>query len=209
LIAARVFAELLESAGVSLAGEVRLGTATSDASTLASVDSPPLWKLIRFMDQESDNYTAELLLKQIGAYENERGTSANGAAEVMSTLDEAGISLARVRIVDGSGLSLLDRVTPAALADLLTVVWSDPSLSQPFVRSLAVAGRSGTLEHRLRRRPAFGNVRAKTGTTNGASALSGYVSDRYAFVILQNGNPVSSTRARAAQDRFVTLLAAE
>ena len=209
LIAARVFAELLESAGVSLAGEVRLGTATSGASTLASVDSPPLWKLIRFMDQESDNYTAELLLKQIGAYENERGTSANGAAEVMSTLDEAGISLARVRIVDGSGLSLLDRVTPAALADLLTVVWSDPSLSQPFVRSLAVAGRSGTLEHRLRRRPAFGNVRAKTGTTNGASALSGYVSDRYAFVILQNGNPVSSTRARAAQDRFVTLLAAE
>jgi D-alanyl-D-alanine carboxypeptidase/D-alanyl-D-alanine-endopeptidase (penicillin-binding protein 4) len=113
-----------------------------------------------------------------------------------------------VRIVDGSGLSLLDRLTPAALADLLTVVWSDPSLSQPFVRSLAVAGRNGTLEHRLSRRPALGKVRAKTGTTSGASALSGYVGGRYAFVILQNGNPVSSSRARAAQDRFVTLLAA-
>ena len=209
LIAARVFAAALETVGVSLEGSVRIGIAPDDASTLATINSPPLWKLIRFMDHESDNYTAELLLKQIGAYVNERGTTANGAAEVKSALDDAGIPLARVRIVDGSGLSLLDRLTPAALAELLTVVWSDPSLRGPFLTSLAVAGRSGTLEHRLRRRPAFGNVRAKTGTTNRASALSGYVRSRYAFVILQNGNPVPSTRARAAQDRFVTLLAAQ
>ena len=209
LVAARAFAGALESAGVSLEGKVGLGIATSDASTLATVNSPPLWKLIRFMDQESDNYTAELLLKQIGASVNERGTTANGAAEVKSALDNAGIPLAGVRIVDGSGLSLLDRLTPEALSDLLTVVWSDPSLRQPFLHSLAVAGRVGTLAHRLRRRPALGNVRAKTGTTNSASALSGYVRSRYAFVILQNGNPVSSTRARAAQDRFVTLLAAQ
>ncbi|MGD0273673.1 MAG: D-alanyl-D-alanine carboxypeptidase/D-alanyl-D-alanine-endopeptidase [Gaiellaceae bacterium] len=209
LIAARAFAAALESAGVSLEGRVSLGIATVDASTLATIDSPPLWKLIRFMDQESDNYTAELLLKQIGAYGNERGTTANGAADVISALGDAGIPLARVRIVDGSGLSLLNRLTPAALAELLTVVWSDPSLRRPFVSSLAIAGRNGTLEHRLRQRPALGNVRAKTGTTNGASALSGYVRDHYAFVILQNGNPVSSTLTRAAQDRFVTLLAAQ
>jgi D-alanyl-D-alanine carboxypeptidase/D-alanyl-D-alanine-endopeptidase (penicillin-binding protein 4) len=209
LIAARAFAAALETAGVSLEGSVGLGTASDYASILATVNSPALWKLIRFMDQESDNYTAELLLKQIGAYVNERGTTANGAAEVRTALSDAGIPLARVRIVDGSGLSLLNRLTPAALAELLTVVWSDPSLRQPFVSSLAVAGRNGTLEHRLRRRPAFGNVRAKTGTTNRASALSGYVRSRYAFVILQNGNPISSTRTREAQDRFVTLLAAQ
>jgi D-alanyl-D-alanine carboxypeptidase len=52
-------------------------------------------------------------------------------------------------------------------------------------------------------------VYAKTGTTNSASALSGYVRDRYAFVILQNGSPVAAARARAAQDRFVTVLAAQ
>jgi len=209
VIAARAFAAALASAGVSLEGGVRVGTATGDESTLATINSPPLWKLIRFMDQESDNYTAELLLKQLGADSNGRGTTANGAAEVMSALDSAGIPLARVRIVDGSGLSLLDRLTPVALTDLLTAVWSDPSLRRPFVYSLAVAGRNGTLAHRLRQRPALGNVRAKTGTTNGASALSGYVRNRYAFVILQNGSPVSSTLTRAAQDRFVTLLAAQ
>jgi D-alanyl-D-alanine carboxypeptidase/D-alanyl-D-alanine-endopeptidase (penicillin-binding protein 4) len=118
------------------------------------------------------------------------------------------VPLARVRIVDGSGLSLLDRMTPAALAQLLEAAWDDPILRRPFVKSLAIAGRNGTLAHRLRTGPARGRVRAKTGTTNGASALSGYVRDRYAFVILQNGNPVPSDRARAEQDRFVTLLAA-
>ena len=80
---------------------------------------------------------------------------------------------------------------------------------RPLVRdSLAVAGVSGTLEHRLQVRPALGLVRAKTGTTSIASALSGYVGARYAFVVVQNGSPINSWVARAAQDRFVQALAA-
>jgi D-alanyl-D-alanine carboxypeptidase len=50
-------------------------------------------------------------------------------------------------------------------------------------------------------------VRAKTGTTNRASALSGYVRNRYVFAVLQNGFPVLFWPARKAQDRFVTALA--
>jgi len=50
-------------------------------------------------------------------------------------------------------------------------------------------------------------VRAKTGTTNEASALSGYVRDRFAFVVVQNGSPVAEIAARKAQDRFATALA--
>jgi D-alanyl-D-alanine carboxypeptidase/D-alanyl-D-alanine-endopeptidase (penicillin-binding protein 4) len=70
-----------------------------------------------------------------------------------------------------------------------------------------VAGISGTLETRLRAAPARGVVRAKTGTTDQASALSGYVRDRYGFAVLQNGRPVHSWSARKAQDRFATALA--
>lgn len=206
-VAVAMFAELLEAAGVKIDGRVRVGRASEDAVTLAQVSSPPLWKILRFMDRQSDNYTAELLLKQIGAYDYDQGTSANGAAEVRSALDDAGVPLAGVRIVDGSGLSLLDRLTPSALAALLDDAWNDPDLRRPFLSSLSIAGRLGTLETRLRSAPARGNVRAKTGTTDGASALSGYVRDRYAFVILQNGDPVPYDRARAEQDRFVTLLA--
>jgi D-alanyl-D-alanine carboxypeptidase/D-alanyl-D-alanine-endopeptidase (penicillin-binding protein 4) len=207
-VAIREFAAELESAGVTVGGTLRVGVAPDDTIQLASVSSPPLWKLLRFMDRESDNYSAELLLKQIGAVSNEQGTSANGAALVTSALEQAGVPIDGVRIVDGSGLSRLDRLTPAALTALLDIVWSDPALRKPFLSSLSIAGRNGTLEHRLLKPPARNNIYAKTGTTNAASALAGYVRDRYAFAILENGNPVSSTQARAAQDKFVTLLAA-
>jgi D-alanyl-D-alanine carboxypeptidase/D-alanyl-D-alanine-endopeptidase (penicillin-binding protein 4) len=209
IVAARVFSRLLVSSGVTVKGDPRPGVASAEALQIASVESPPLWQLLRFMDRESDNYTAELMLKQIGAYDNGRGSTANGAATVRRVLTEAGVPLGGVRIVDGSGLSLSDRLTATALARLLVAAWSDTALRSPFVGSLSVAGRLGTLSHRLRLRPARGNVFAKTGTTNLASALSGYVRDRYAFVILQNGSPIVATRARAAQDRFVTVLAAQ
>lgn len=209
LVAARIFVKALAVSGVKVKGRLRVGVASGEAFSLVSVESPPLWKLLRFMDRESDNYTAELLLKQIGAYDKEQGTTANGAAEVRSVLAGVGIPLAGVRIMDGSGLSRLDRLTPTALSQLLVDVWSDSALRSPFVGSLAIAGRIGTLSHRMRWRPTLGNVYAKTGTTSAASALSGYVRDRYAFVILQNGNPIAAARARAAQDRFVTVLAAQ
>jgi D-alanyl-D-alanine carboxypeptidase/D-alanyl-D-alanine-endopeptidase (penicillin-binding protein 4) len=209
LVAGRVFAKLLASSGVKVKSEPRPGAASADALQVASVESPPLWKLLRFMDRESDNYSAELLLKQVGAYENDQGTTADGAAAVTSVLADAGIPLAGVRIVDGSGLSLSDRLTAAALSQLLVTAWDDTTVRSPFVGSLSIAGRVGTLSHRLRVGPAHGNVYAKTGTTNAASALSGYVRARYVFVILQNGSPIAASRARAAQDRFVTVLAAQ
>ena len=70
-----------------------------------------------------------------------------------------------------------------------------------------MAGISGTLKRRLVTRPTRSRVIAKTGTTSQASALAGFVRRRYVFAILQNGSPVSYWTARAAQDRFVTVLA--
>ena len=72
-----------------------------------------------------------------------------------------------------------------------------------------MAGVNGTLAHRMRRGPAHRTVLAKTGTTNEASALSGFVRNHYAFSILQNGHPVSAWWARIAQDRFAQVLAAQ
>jgi D-alanyl-D-alanine carboxypeptidase/D-alanyl-D-alanine-endopeptidase (penicillin-binding protein 4) len=87
-------------------------------------------------------------------------------------------------------------------------VWAKPQLRGPFLAALPVAGVSGTLEDRMRRPPARGNVIAKTGTTSEASALAGYVRGRYVFAVLHNGHPISSWWARVAQDRFATVLAA-
>jgi D-alanyl-D-alanine carboxypeptidase/D-alanyl-D-alanine-endopeptidase (penicillin-binding protein 4) len=208
LAAALLFRNALRHAGVSVGG-AGLGKSRDADSMLASVESPPLAQIVAWMGRVSDNFTAELLLKQIGAAGGEVGTSVDGAALVRSTLADAGVPLAGVRLVDGSGLSSLDRLTARALAGVLRAAWADPDVRPYFIAALPVAGISGTLHDRMRLPPARGNVQAKTGTTSLASALSGYVKKRYVFSVLQNGRPVSPYWARKAQDRFASLLAAQ
>ncbi len=157
------------------------------------------------MDETSDNFTAEMLLKTLGARAGGAGTTAAGATVVARTLEAAGVPTAGVRIADGSGLSPLDRLTARAIAGILLAARQDPRLWPHVRRALAVAGRSGTLEHRLE--SARGAIRAKTGTTALASALSGYARARYLFAVVQDGDPVSTWWARTAQDRFATTLA--
>jgi serine-type D-Ala-D-Ala carboxypeptidase/endopeptidase (penicillin-binding protein 4) len=204
--AAGTLRRLLRKHGVET-GAVVAGRAPDEALALAQVESPPLADIVRAMDVDSDNFIAEMLLKTIGAEVGDGGTTAAGAAVVRRDLGAAGLPLAGVRIVDGSGLSLDDRLTARLLTGLLQTMWDDPDLHVPSWSALPVAGRTGTLEKRMRRRPAFGVVRAKTGTTDRASALSGYVGDRYVFAVLQNGRPVAEWAARRAQDRFATALA--
>ncbi len=159
------------------------------------------------MNRESDNFVSEMLLKELGASVARAGTTAAGAEVVRQALLDAGISIAGVRIADGSGLSPLDRLTAKALVEILRVGAGDPEIRDAFVTSLAVAGISGTLKKRLDRRVTRGRVIAKTGTTSVSSALAGFVRRRYVFAIIQNGSPVPYWSARRAQDRFVTVLA--
>jgi D-alanyl-D-alanine carboxypeptidase/D-alanyl-D-alanine-endopeptidase (penicillin-binding protein 4) len=207
LAAAGRFKQVLRAHGIVVDGPVGTGIAAETGLSIAEVVSEPLVDILRFMDRQSDNFTAELMLKTLGAEAGTGGTTAAGAAVVRRDLAAAEIPLAGVRIVDGSGLSGSDRLTARALAALLADVWRDTTLRNAQWGAQPVAGRNGTLEHRLRKGPAHGVVRAKTGTTDEASALSGYVGDRYAFALLQNGSPVSWTWARKAQDRFATVLA--
>jgi D-alanyl-D-alanine carboxypeptidase/D-alanyl-D-alanine-endopeptidase (penicillin-binding protein 4) len=209
LAAATAFRSALRKLGVAVTRAARVGRVDEYAYPIASVESAQLWAILRFMDRESDNFTAEMLLKLLGASELDRGTSAAGAAVVTRSLIEAGIPMNGVRIVDGSGLSGLDRLTVDALTAMLRAAWTNFTIRQAFLAALPVAGVNGTLEGRLRRPPARGNVLAKTGTTREASALSGYVRTRYAFAVLQNGNPLSYWWARRAQDRFATVLAGQ
>jgi D-alanyl-D-alanine carboxypeptidase/D-alanyl-D-alanine-endopeptidase (penicillin-binding protein 4) len=206
LAAALLFRDALRKAGVVVRGPVSVGESTVDAITVASVDSPPLSQLIQFMDQQSDNFTAEMLLKQLGLLQADRGTTAAGAQTVMRLLGADGIPLQGVRFVDGSGLSLLDRLTADALVAILRGLYADPTLRPFLIRSLPVAGKTGTLRRRMTAAPLQGNVLAKTGTTREASALAGFIKDRYAFAVIQNGHPLSYWWARVAQDRFARVL---
>ena len=205
LLAARALRDALASRGIVVAGRPGLGIAPAAAVSLASDVSIPLAEIVRVMNHESDNFYAEMLLKQIAAAAGKPGSSAMGGKLVVATMAEAGIPVHGVRVVDGSGLSSLDRLTAAALVGVLRTGFSDPAIRLAFVDSLAIAGRSGTLSSRLF--SLRGRVKGKTGTTSLACTLSGYVGGSYVFAVLQNGDPVASWAARAAQDRFVTVLA--
>ena len=207
LAAALLFRDALRTAGVRVTGAVATASAPADAQTLAVVRSPSLASLIEFMDLHSDNFTAELLLKQLGLLQADQGTTPAGAQTVMRLLGADGLPLAGVRVVDGSGLSQLDRLTTTAIVAILKALWESPTLQPVLKNALPVSGRSGTLRDRMQAPPLRGNVLAKTGTTLEASALSGFVRRRYVFAILQNGSPLSSWWARRAQDRFAAVLA--
>lgn len=207
LAAAALFKKALVAAGVKVAGRSRVGRASEPSVPLGHVASAPLWKILRYMDSWSDNFTAELVLKLLGAQEG-HGTSAGGAAVVRRVLRDNQVPMAGVRIVDGSGLSSKDRLTVAALAGILSAAWKDSATRKPFQSVLAVAGHTGTLRARLLGSSTRGQVLAKTGTTDDASALSGYVKGRYAFAILHNGFPLATWYAKMAEDRFVRVLAA-
>ena len=205
--AARAFTEALARRGVAVGRRAVAGRAPAEVLPLALDLSEPLSAIVRHMNRESDNFVSEMLLKELGASVARDGSSAAGGRVVRAALAEAGVPVAGVRIVDGSGLSRLDRLTAQSLVAILRAGAADPAIRDSFVTSLAVAGVSGTLKSRLDRRPTRGRVIAKTGTTSISSALAGFVRRRYVFAILQNGSPVPYWSARQAQDRFVTVLA--
>ncbi len=207
IAAARAFAHALAQRGIEVTGRAGTRPAPARAVVLARDTSVLLAKILRVVNAESDNFTAEMLLKELGATAARQGSSAAGARVVHTTLQQAGVPLEGVRIADGSGLSRFDRSTASTLAAILRTAAGDPSIRDVFVDSLAVAGISGTLERRLDTWPTRGRVIAKTGTTFRATALAGFVGRRYVFAILQNGSPVPYWTARVAQDRFVTVLA--
>jgi len=204
--AADTFRTMLVEDGVKVDGQAR--SFKAGGKVLAVSLSQPLSRILHAVDADSDNFSAELLLKELGAVAGTGGTTAAGATVVEQVLEQNGVPMDGVRIADGSGLSSLDRLTPAAIVAILEQCWSDGPLRSTLVQAMAVAGHSGTLINRLLGPRTRGTVIGKTGTTDLASVLSGFVHGRYVFSVMENGTPVPWWTARGAQDRFVQLLAA-
>lgn len=144
---------------------------------LAAVASPSLAELLVAVNRDSDNLYAEVLLKTLGvtgATEPPAEASRAGAEVVKAALAELGVNADPLRIADGSGLSRQNLLSPNAVVDTLQAMASHPQ-AQVFRESLAVAGESGTLRHRLGDTPLAGRVQGKTGALTGNVALSVYM----------------------------------
>lgn len=195
--------------GVAQVGALRAGAAPADGRVLAAAQSPPLPVILRAMNLASDNFIAETLMKDVGAYGSGRGTTRLGAARTRTLLAQQGVIGAGDRIVDGSGLSRANRISAATLVRLVAAADADPAWGAALIGSLARGGE-GTLVRRFTSGPATRRVRAKTGYLNGVSSLAGRVTSRrgqrYAFAMIMNTADIGG--AQATQNRVVTLLAA-
>jgi serine-type D-Ala-D-Ala carboxypeptidase/endopeptidase (penicillin-binding protein 4) len=168
----------------------------------------PLDELVTFINHRSHNLSAELLLRSIGRVAGNAGTWASGARLVRQYLvDQVGLSPGEVLVIDGSGLSVLDRATPRSLVRLLSYMSQAPEGPQ-FMQSLPLVGMG--MRDRMTTTAAVGRLRAKTGTLSTVSALSGYVTteggEALVFSIIVNDAP-SIRRARALQDSLGGFLA--
>jgi D-alanyl-D-alanine carboxypeptidase/D-alanyl-D-alanine-endopeptidase (penicillin-binding protein 4) len=195
----------LRADGIGVAGAARAGAAPPGAPEVAFVDSPPIADLIRLTNVPSDNFYAEMLLKDLGAAFGGAGTTPAGAAVVRGQLAALGV---RPQVVDGSGLSRADLTSPRQVVDLLAAMHAQP-LGPIFEGSLAVAGRTGTVSRRMRGTPAQDRCLTKTGTLRAVSALAGYCrttgGHTVAFAMLM-ATPLI-LRAHVVQDRMTAAIA--
>ena len=202
------FRAALASYGVRVLGGLRRGGQPRGAHALAEHRSGPLPAVVRRIDKDSDNFAAELLLKELGRVRHGEGSSAAGVRAVSDVLAPLGVPVGPA--VDGSGLSAYDRQTPAAELALLGAL--DGSAAGTALRAaLPVACLDGTLAHRMCGTPAAFTVVAKTGSLDGVRALAGWTttasgrSVRFAFQLTGFRDGLA---ARAALDRAAVVLSA-
>jgi D-alanyl-D-alanine carboxypeptidase/D-alanyl-D-alanine-endopeptidase (penicillin-binding protein 4) len=204
--AAHVLWGALKADGVRITGTSALASTPAGASLLASAPSPTIAQLLGLMLPPSDNFFAETLTKDLGALYGGAGSTAAGAAVVAKAID--GQFGFRPQIVDGSGLSRADKTSPYEVVDLLAGLYGTPT-GEVLREHLAVAGRTGTLELRMRGTRAAGNCKGKTGTLEGVSNLVGYcrTADGHvlAFAIFTDGIGVEP--AHTFQDHMAITLA--
>jgi D-alanyl-D-alanine carboxypeptidase/D-alanyl-D-alanine-endopeptidase (penicillin-binding protein 4) len=203
--AARRLAKALRAVSVGVDGKSGAGTTPAEAQELAGVDSPPMADLVRLTNVPSDNFDAEMLLKDLGAHYGGGGTTPAGAGVVRQQLATFGI---HPRIVDGSGLSRANRTTPRQVVRLLERMEGQEAFAA-FQGSLPVVGRTGTMRRRMRGTIAQDRCRTKTGTLRAVSALAGYCETTggrtVAFAMLMS--TVFITRAHGIQDRMTRAIA--
>ncbi len=227
LWAAKMFSAALKQTGITVVGQTVARDSRMPSSQrfdparnteLAFVTSRPLGEIVKTTNKESNNLYAELLLRTLGRERGvmlelpeppgrELGDDEAGLALIRLWLSRKGVATGRMAFHDGSGLSRLNLVTPAATTGLLLAL-SKTASGQLFAESLPIAGRDGTLAGRLR--SLTDRVSAKTGLLTYDNSLSGYFKNPegkvFAFSVLCNDYTGRGTSIRMV-DEITALLA--
>jgi D-alanyl-D-alanine carboxypeptidase/D-alanyl-D-alanine-endopeptidase (penicillin-binding protein 4) len=185
--AATELARLLTARGVAV-GPVGRDKAPTDATTIATLRSPPLTDVLNGFLASSDNLTGELLPRELAAHSKRDATTANGLEIIKAKLKELGLPTEQLVMVDGSGLSRDNRAPCSLLLATLELARTPKFAS--IRAGLSVAGERGTLATTFRGTPLQGKLVAKTGSLSGVTGLAGFVDVKLPieFSLLINGS---------------------
>ena len=212
LRAAALFDDMLEARAVRIPERPGVAAPERDFSgyvELGSIESAQLSSHLRFMIAESDNTTAELLLKELGLNWSGAGTTLDGALATLELLAaDAGRPVLVFPPADGSGLSPENELTCRQATDILEIGGADGLLAS----YLPVAGESGTLRDRFVDSTAAGRVRAKTGSLPGVFSLAGFAAGSdgrpVTFAAILNGDGLAQVDADAFLQQLLEILVA-
>lgn len=190
------------------------GTVTEDTTpntaTLLLTRTHNIDQVLLPMMKKSNNSMAESLFYQLAAQKGKsRAGRKQAVAHYNTLIRHIGLDPTHYQIADGSGLSLYNYLSPELLGRMLRYAYNNDDIYRHLLPSLPIAGEDGTLRKRMRGSAAQGNVRAKTGTVEGVSTLSGYLTtatgNLLCFSIMNQGIRHTST-GRNFQDRVCKAL---
>ena len=206
-----LFKEELQHENIVFDGKLLLDTIPSSAVLFAR-HLQPIDSMVVYLNKMSDNLSAENTIKILGAESyGVPGTTEHGISSVKRTLCSFGIDTTKFLMVDGSGVSHYDLLTPDILVTLLRAMHSKKDIFDLYYSSLPNAGVDGLLANRMKGTPAQNNLHAKTGTLGGVSSLSGYVTtadgEMLAFSIMMQNYIGPGEPYRKMQDAIGALMA--
>jgi PBP4 family serine-type D-alanyl-D-alanine carboxypeptidase len=199
----------LERSGITVSGDVYVERPGYQEKLYGAPfyvhESAPLIATLALMCKESDNYSAEYVLRALGMDRIGSGSSEAGLRAITVFLKSNGVDSRQIRLVDGCGLARRNLVSAQALTDLLSVMQHHKD-SDAYKFALSHSGIDGTLDYRMNGKLA-GRVRAKTGTMTYISTLAGYLTlasgKELVFAILCNNFHASRHYVREIQDKIV------
>jgi len=200
-----MFDTYFRAAGGRFAGGWKSGTAPAGTKPFATLESPPLWDIVRDVNKLSNNVMAQQLFLTLATTSaSPPATTARAKEAVQQWLARRKLALPGLVLENGSGLSRRERISAGGLSRLLLAADAS-AVREEFASSLAVAAMDGTLQRRFQNGSVAGQALLKTGTLEGVRALAGYVIDAEGrrFVVVAIVNHANADRAQAALDFLV------
>lgn len=195
----------LERRGIKIEGNLRTGRPPMSSKEVAQFKSHPLSRHVSGMMKFSNNYIAEMLIKNLAAYKGVRPATLDSGVNYLRTfLTDNGVR--DFRLVNPSGLSRENSFTTVQLMKLLEKMRSNFKVYPELSSSLPIAGVDGTLKSRMNSLGNEAKLRAKTGMLNGVAGLAGYT-NKYSFVFMYNGPHGDLYKARDLFDQMGVELA--